>query len=266
VNKTQLRSLLVIDDPEKETMYGVIGRMKVLLTYFDRKQEYSSLLPFLKTYYYVTEAGAEKYLKYKHYFYNLQDFVKLDVYFATLYFKPLFLFLTEGELVKPWQTYFHYCRRGDGVPFLQMLLGINAHINADLYTALIDLEYKHQGDFFLVNDILQEVTPSVMRYLAFAKHDILGLTGLIWKDFALTEFHNIVERWRSEAWAHAQLTSKDNKQVMQTNVIEQTEEMGKLLLIHLTGIHRLHTIPEVVSTLHTLSLQIGRKKGEAYFQ
>src|SRR5437016_5673531 len=96
LNTSELHRLLSIPNPKDETIFGVIGRMEVLLDLFERNEQYHSLLPFLKTYYYVTKASAEKYVQRRHFFWSLRDYETLDVYFASLYFKPLLAFLVEG--------------------------------------------------------------------------------------------------------------------------------------------------------------------------
>jgi hypothetical protein len=227
LNATQLSRLLSIPDPRKETIFGVIGRMEVLIDLFTREERLHPFLPFLKTYYFVTKAAAEKYINRKHFFWSLRDYEILDVYFATLYFTPMLRFLLGEKIHTPWETYFHYCQKKSGIPFLQMLLGINAHINGDLYSAIVDLDYRHEKDFFMVNDILQEVIPEVTAYLVFKEHDLLSTPGLVMKDFFLSEFHVVIEKWRSEAWINAQ--QKGNKKRMDSLVFGRTESLGKSL-------------------------------------
>src|SRR5438046_3520709 len=163
LNSSELHRLLYIPDPKKETIFGVIGRMEVLISLFEKEERFRGFLPFLKTYYFVTKAAAEKYIQRRHFFWDIREYERLDVYFASLYFKPLSAYLRKGVYDTPWKAYFDYCARDGGIPFLQMILGINAHINGNLYTALVDLRYTHTRDFFLVNDILQEVFPDVIH-------------------------------------------------------------------------------------------------------
>jgi hypothetical protein len=227
LNAAQLHRLLHIPNPRDETIFGVVGRMEVLIDLFTQHPKYHVFLPFLKTYYFVTKNAAEKYLKKKHFFYNLKDYEELDVYFASLYFKPLSAYLIEGKKESPWNTYFNYCLRSDSLPFLRMLLGVNAHINGDLAKALIDLKYRHEGDFFLVNDVLQEVVPQITKYMVFTEHDLLSTSGLVIKDFFLTEFHLLIEKWRSEAWISATFP----KSKLTSSILAQkTERLGKELI------------------------------------
>ena len=126
------RQVLQIKDLKSETIFDVIGRMEVLLEYFKSKPRHKNLVPFLETYYLITKAVAEKQLKHPKFFRDPKSLGKLDVDFANLYFKPLKIYLETGRTVKPWQKYFEYCEQKNGLPFLQMFLGMNAHINADL--------------------------------------------------------------------------------------------------------------------------------------
>jgi hypothetical protein len=206
---SQLRHVLLIPDPKQETIFGVVGRMETLIGIFEGDERYHGLLPFLKTYYFVTKASAEIYVKKKDFFRSLRDYEILDVYFATLYFTPLLRFLTDGKHEPPWKTYFDYVRKPDGKQFLRLLLGVNAHINGDLCKAVVDLNYRHERDFFLVNDILLAVIPKVTQYMVFSEHDLFSASGLVFKDFFRSEFHNVVEKWRSEAWAQATCHGKN---------------------------------------------------------
>ena len=255
LNITELQRLLHIPDPEKESIFGVVGRMEVLLDIFENEPHYHSLIPFLKTYYFVTKKAAEKYIEKKHFFQDLRDYEVLDVYFASLYFEPLSGFLIERSYDTPWKAYFDYCSRDDGIPFLQMLLGINAHINGNLYTALVDLKYPHERDFFLVNDILQEVFPEVISFMAFSEHDIFSAGGLVLKKFFQSEFHTVIEKWRSEAWANAyyrrakKLTSQKDTELYR-HITEKTEQIGQKLIGDFENISLLPILPELIGSLH----------------
>lgn len=249
----ELKRLLFIPDPSSETIFGVVGRMEVLLGLFEKEEEYHSLMPFLKTYYFVTKAAAEKYFQKKHYFTNLRAYETLDVYFASLYFKPLFIFLTRGEHVTPWKTYFDYCSKLNGVPFLQMILGINAQINADLYKALVYLKYKDEKDFFLVNDILQEVIPDVIKFMVFSEHDIYSIRGLVMKDFFLTEFHTIIERWRSEAYMRVRFPKHAGGHTYK-EIAAQTEKIAAELVSDFASVSVMPVITRAVERLENLSL------------
>lgn len=264
LNTSELHRLLDIPDPGRETIFGVVGRMAVLLEIFEKEERFHSLLPFLKTYYFVTKAAAEKYIQRRRFFSNIREYEVLDVYFASLYFKPLSLYLREGKYATPWKAYFDYCSRKDGIPFLQMLLGINAHINGNLYSALVDTHYTHERDFFLVNDILQEVFPEVIHFMVFSEHDIFSAGGLIMKKFFLSEFHTVIERWRSEAWVNAYYTrvthfrrKKDERHY--ERLAQKTEQIGLKLIHDFEDLSVLPTLPELLSQLHVPSLAVGQR-------
>jgi hypothetical protein len=259
MNKTQVRQLLIIEDPEKETIYGVIGRMEVLIDFFKQDSQYHGLLPFLMTYYLVTKLVADKYIHTRHYFSNMKAHEMLEVHFASLYFKPLLVFLETGEGVAPWKTYFEYSQNPKGLPFAKMLLGINAHINTDLYLSLIHLDYHYEKDYFLINRILQELIPDVMQYLVVTERDLLGVSGLVLKDFITAEFHNVIERWRLEAWVNAQLTTARNSQRMRRKMIRNTEELGKRLITDFTNISHFHNPYIALKDVNSLSVNFHYK-------
>lgn len=226
-----LRKLLTIENPKTETIYTIIGRMEVLLKHFKDNKDMNSLAPFLETYLLVTLAVAEKYNLKKSFFKDFKSIEKLDVYFASLYFKPVLEYIENNNSIRPWQTYFKYISNSRGIPFLQILLGINAHINADLYTAISRLKYSNEKDYFLVNDILLEVIPDVMKIL-IKKHDLLGFGSIIFKDFIVNEFHQVIEKWRSEAWAN-HLIKGDSSEI-----INKTEDLGIYLKKIVTEIYQ----------------------------
>ncbi len=241
-----LRKLLAITDPKNETIYTIIGRMEVLLKYFKENKKHSSLAPFLETYLLVTIAVAEKYNLKKSYFSNFKSIEKLDIYFASLYFSPVLDFIENGKSTKPWQSYFKYISDANGIPFLQIILGINSHINADLFTSISNLKYANEKDYFLVNDILMEVIPDVMKIL-IKKHDLLGFGSLVFKDFITNEFHMVIEKWRSDAWANHLIKADPNK------ITENTEKLGDELTMIITNIYN-HKNPLHINKINNLSV------------
>jgi hypothetical protein len=254
-NKSQIEKLLLIEDPRKETIYGVVGRMEVLMDYFLGNPSLYPLVPFLKTYYFVTKKSADKYVFYKHYFYNLKDYETLDVYFASLYFEPLLRFLEKKEVAPPWQHYFDYCQKIGGIPFLQIILGINAHINSDLYKAIVDLKYSHVGDFFLVNKILKEVAPDVIKFLAMEK-DLVGIGGLVFKDLIHAQFENTILKWRSDAWINSRRTTKANYASHYESISENTEKIAVKLTQDFASIYSFKNIPGAIREVNSLSVNL----------
>ncbi len=241
-----LRKLLIIDSPKNETIYTIIGRMEVLLKFFKENKNINSLAPFLETYLLVTLAVAEKYNLKKSFFKDFKSIEHLDVYFASLYFKPVLEYIESNNSIKPWQSYFKYISNSHGIPFLQILLGINAHINADLYTSISKLKYLNEKDYFLVNDILLEIIPDVMKIL-IKKHDLLGFGSIIFKDFIVNEFHQVIEKWRSEAWANHLI--KNNS----LEIINKTENLGDSLTKIVTEIYQ-HKNPLLINKINSSSI------------
>lgn len=256
MNKPQLQKLLTIENPKKENVVGVIGRMEVLLDYFRGNTKCHRLVPFLMTYYLVTKAVAEKYITRKHYFSNIKDLEILDVYFASLYFKPLLDFLEDGKKEKPWETYFDYCMLPHSSPFLQILLGINAHINTDLYTSLVDLNYKNRKDYFRINILLAKVLPHVMKFLLISEHDFFGLGGILFKRFIINEFHRVIVGWRKDAWTNALLTNVRNKKTYFTTITNNTELLANDLIHVIEQAYRLYHLKNTIAKLNTLSVKL----------
>ncbi len=255
-NKSQIQKLLTLDNPRQESIYGVIGRMEVLLDFFLGNPQLYTLVPFLKTYYFVTKKSADKYIFYKHYFWSLKDYETLDVYFASLYFEPLLAYLENREVPAPWKNYFAYCQKENGIPFLQIILGINAHINSDLYKSLIDLKYNHVGDFFLVNKILKEVAPDVIKFLALEK-DLVGIGGMVFKDLIHAQFENTILKWRSDAWINARNTNKANSEKRYKEITENTEGIAKKLIEDFSSIYGFKNIPNAIREVNSLSVNLN---------
>lgn len=255
-NRIQLQRLLTIEDPAKESIFGVIGRMEILLDYLSVTPGQKNLIPFLKTYYWVTKRAAEKYVLYKHYFWSLKDYEALDVYFASLYFKPLLAYLEKKDVSKPWSSYFEYCQKKDGLPLLQILLGINAHINTDLYQSVVDLNYKNKNDFFLVNTVLKEIVPDVIKLLAL-EHDLIGISGLAFRDFVNDEFKTTIIRWREEVWENASETNLKHIQQTYQTISQNTENLAEQLVDSFTNIYHLHQLPSNIKKINSSSVRLA---------
>lgn len=255
-NRVQLQKLLTIEDPSKESIFGIIGRMEVLIDYLSTQPKHKHLIPFLKTYYWVTKCAAEKYVLYKHFFWSLKDYEELDVYFASLYFKPLLLYVEEDHKTTPWKHYFEYCEKPNSLPLLQILLGINAHINTDLYKAIVDLNYKNKNDYFLVNTVLKEIVPDVIKLLAL-EHDLVGISGLAFRDFINQEFKVTIIRWREEVWENAQNTKDSEKEIKLKKISGKTESLAEELTQSFTNIYHLSKLPENIRRVNSLSIKLA---------
>ncbi len=209
-----------------ESVYGVVGHMQLLQDYFFTHPEYYGLIPFLHTYYTVTKMVASK-----TDFKNPVALEQLDIHFASLYFNPIQQFLNhEIEHISPWKTYFEYCKQTKGNAFLEMLLGINAHINSDLVVTLHELPYREHKDFQKVNTILSDAIPEVMKFLAKEYHNLFALGGVVFPHFTHDEFTKIVVKWRQQAWKNAERMQDMSKIEAIQSLHKQTEQIAESLI------------------------------------
>jgi Family of unknown function (DUF5995) len=260
MDKSKLDQILVIEDLKGETVLSIIGRMEMLLDLFKGEKKYENFAPFLHVYQMVTKKVQEKNAFEKGFYNNYPALEDLDVYFAHLFFKPLRDYINKGEVSKPWQVYFEYCSRENGIPFVQLLLGINAHINADLNTCLLDLKYGQKHDFDRVNNILGNLVPQVMEYLAFHEHDIYGLSGIFLKQLVKDEFTKVVVKWRKNVWENAQLINNmsedEAKNSARVALIENTERLGEDIIDLFSGIKNFINPEAFLENLHKLQVRV----------
>lgn len=205
-----------------ENITDIINKMKEHIDLFHTEDK-PSLIPFLKTYLFVTERVKKK----KRVFDDFNTMQALDVHFANKYFTPLQGYLTKTKKETPWKTYYTYCQK-DKVPLVQVLLGINAHINADLSTTLVDLNYQNRKDFLRINKILEDTIPQLIQYLVWEEHDLFGFGGLFFQNFFKYEFHQIIIKWRNNAWDNAEVLRKDPSRRKELH--QKTEKLGKELI------------------------------------
>jgi len=153
---------------EEQSIEAVESTMRGLKNYLEDNGR-TSMLPFLDAYLKITEGVIEQ--KNKGYFEEPEKLVKLDVRFAELYFKAVRLYIEKGEKKQPWSTYFNYIERNDSKPILELLLGINAHINSDLTQVLYEQSYHNKEDFKKVNKILRKSLYPVIANIGFERKD-----------------------------------------------------------------------------------------------
>ena len=220
--------IIQIKNLKEENIFGIIGRMEMLLKYFERHKKLHSQIPFLKVYYLVTKKVFEKNLEKKDYYNYPEKMDELDVHFCNLYFDALKPFLDSEKKKTPWKNYYSYCSSGKDFPFLEVLLGINSHINADLCDVLAKLNYQEKRDFMKINKILLEVIPDMIRYLFFEEKDFLGLGGLIIPDLVEKEFKKTVVKWRKDAWKNSKKLKKNPR--LKKDLYIQTENLSKELI------------------------------------
>jgi len=86
----------------------------------------------------------------------------------------------------------------------------------------------------------------------------LGGTGLVFKDFILSEFHIVIERWRSESMARAQLTTDRNKKKYYEHVLTGTETIAETL-IHESTILNGRMFAQVTDSINASNNKNGNK-------
>ncbi|HEX3154351.1 MAG TPA: DUF5995 family protein [Candidatus Angelobacter sp.] len=166
---------------------------------------------------------------------------RLDVIFATLYFKAIADSLSGNPIPSSWQALFE-ARQRTGIDRIQFALaGMNAHINHDLALALLAIDTEmHQGfssatpehqDYEHVNDLLQAVLPQALTLLATG---VLGQiaedTGKIGKLLAIWD----VRVARDLAWdfaAHVQSIPKPFQSFALATQDQLTGTLGRSLLV-----------------------------------
>ena len=166
---------------------------------------------------------------------------RLDVIFATLYFKAIADSLSGNPIPSSWQSLFE-ARQRTGIDRIQFALaGMNAHINHDLPLALLTIDSEmHQGfstatpehqDYEHVNDLLQAVLPQALTLLAAG---ILGQiaedTGKIGKLLAIWN----VRVARDLAWdfaGHVQSIPKPFQSFALSTQDQLTGTLGRSLLV-----------------------------------
>jgi hypothetical protein len=247
-----LEELLSASDIEKESIYGIIGRMEVLMDIFKSDPRYHNLIAFHEVYYLVTKKVADyRYLK-PNMFKDIDALNKFDVIFASLYFKPLKEFLMHSKSITPWETYFNYSKKDHTNHFVQMLLGINAHINTDLITALKISGYNNKDDFNAINGVLCEVLPEVMRFLLIKNHEIFAFGGIIFKDYFINEFHKTILIWRKSSWERAFSLDTNSYKVNYHRICQDTEEVGLKIIDIFGSILHLKHVNLSIEQLHNL--------------
>lgn len=214
------------DDP---SIHEIRGRMATLLdVYEDSQKKLEGLAPFLYVYHSVTSTVADREVEEE--FFNRPDLLEsLDATFAGLYFDPVRSYVSSGEMKRPWKTYFEYCSRDDGRPVIKMLLGINAHINADLAHALYIEDYNQRSDYERINDILEAQLPSSMKYLA-KKGDAAGALGLLDRKLAHREFRSLIVNWRELTWENYQRLEENGFEEHREDLFDQTEKVAQEII------------------------------------
>lgn len=203
-------------DYKTEDIYSVQGRMRALIEYYKINSELACLRDFLKVYCLVTEKVVDSRFQQDKYFSNVRELNKLDVIFCHYYFRAVKEYVMHGATISPWVNSFRISSEHNA-PFINVLMGINSHINGDLPICLLEMDFKSKSDFDKVSSILYAVIPSVLSYLAFERMDFYGAFGLLAKKFIEDEFNTLIVKWRSNAYnnykklKNSKNTSKDIK-------------------------------------------------------
>jgi hypothetical protein len=250
-----LENLLTIKNPAEESLFHIVGRMKTLLEFFKTNEKYHGFAPFLQVYLHVTESVFKQYLKDQDFYNDFPAIEKVDVHFANLYFTPLKEYLFNGTKSHPWTTYFDYCSQANGIPFTQMLLGINAHINSDLITTILETDYQQEADYYKVNNILLNVIPEMMFDLVRDYKDIYGLGGVVFPPIAKYEFKHTVVKWRYDAWNNARFLRQSASENSKNIYHIQTEKIGRELIDIFEDMRNLSLLRDHIRELN--SLEVG---------
>lgn len=224
---SHLKKILTINT-EQDTIITLIGKMDLAEQHLT--QTHPNLTSFLRTYKLVTETILLKQMKNSKYFNNSKKLEYLDLEFAKLYFDKLKKYLSSQQSPQPWQGHFDYCKRTDSKAMVQILTGINTHINGDLLHALKKTNYNQQKDFFKVNEILLELTPKITSYLAFEKHDFYGLNAYIFNAITVKEFNRTIVKWRENTWKNYQKTKNKSYTAIKKQTENQMNNANKQII------------------------------------
>jgi hypothetical protein len=219
---TSIKQLLEFD-ANSEDIFSIQGRMRALNEFFKTGKDYAALQDFIKVYLLVTERVVDSRFGQEKYFTNIKKLNELDVHFCKYYFNAVAGFLLTGSTKTPWINTFKYSNESN-MPFTNVLMGINSHINGDLAVSLLDVNFSSKTDFDKVNSILYAVIPSLLSYLAIERMDFVGVVGLVARNFVEAEFNKLIVQWRSDAYNNYQLLKKSDNVLMDKKIIKDKTE------------------------------------------
>lgn len=210
-------------DSDGASVHRVRGEMATVLEWMRTEEGAEAFEPFLFAYHAVTSRVSDRMVRDPGFFDSPGDLQELDERFAVMYFDALEQHLGTGEAPRPWQTYFDYCSSG-GRPVVQMIMGMNAHINGDLPVALAEQGYEWRGDFDRINGVLESELGGVSVHLA-RRHDLAGFLGLLDRGLARREFKELIVSWRRDAWENSRrILSGD---MSRREVFAETERLAE---------------------------------------
>jgi hypothetical protein len=208
-------------DSEHKTVESVSSTMKELRVFLE-ENNYDSMLPFLDAYISITDGVTD--WREEDKFNSPEELSELDIRFAQLYFDSVKEYIQSGEKNKPWRTYFDYVERQDSKPALELLLGINAHINSDLTQALSEQQYTNRSDFNKVNKILGRSLYPVLYNTAVQRKDIETLGYALFFPCSLIGLRKI-KGWRKSSYTRSTREGLDLRKIR-----EETEQNAETLI------------------------------------
>lgn len=194
---------------EEDSMEDFVEKLESLKEFLEQDGR-TSLLPFLEAYLRITEDVRD--MAEKGDFDDPKSLEELDLEFGRLYLEPMRRYLETGEKQEPWKTYFDYIEREDSIPLLELALGINSHINADLATAVRKTGYRNEEDFEKINSILRKNLGPVLRHLALRHRDLASIGVLGVPPLAFKGLYRIQD-WRDLTWRNARSIDFSIKEV-----------------------------------------------------
>lgn len=179
---------------EPENISGLLDKMEAFEDFLIENNRHS-FLPFLRAYRKITEKVQNS----KDIFEDPEELEALDLKFGELYFDAMEAYFLNGEKRKPWNTYLNYVERDDSRPLIELLLGINSHINADLAILIDEMNYNQENDFQRVNKMLLEALYPVILDTALTRHDLESLAFIGSGPLPFIGLRKI-KSWRENAW------------------------------------------------------------------
>ncbi|MEI7603506.1 MAG: DUF5995 family protein [bacterium] len=163
------------------------------------------------------------------------EFSQIEYFFvrsADYYFYSLKNYVTGLKCSRPWKIFFDKCKKSTSPSFINLILGMNAHINSDYIYTLNDVhkDGSFLTDYEKVNDIISESINEIVLQTAdkdIIENDYSKKTNISYSLF----FNIIVKRWRAEAWKNY-LNYK--KKLIGEKDIESSAENTAMNICHIT--------------------------------
>ncbi len=154
--------------------------------------------------------------------------------------------LKRDIVPKAWVLAFDMATEDKSIVILDMILGINAHVNYDLALALLELRdtlktyddrKKRKSDFDKLNDILNDATDPIQDVISHKYSPLLRMfdffTGSL--DEEMTRFS--FETAREHSWVNGlaliNASSEEEREMQRKKIDEQSHAMGRFVLLTL---------------------------------